>query len=504
MAEFSIREIVTAVGGELYASSGYPDTKRGVYGVCTDSRAAKDGDLFVALVGERFDGHAFCREVADKGVRIFLLSKKEYLPDSCIGIIVEDTLKAYQDLAAYYRVRLGCKVVAVTGSVGKTSTREMIAVALGSVRKTHATSHNNNNEIGLPATILSAPQDTEVMVLEMGMRQKGEIALLTAIARPDIAVITNIGVSHIERLGSREDILAAKTEICEGLGPDGVLIINGDDPLLVDFIENTDRIMWKALGAAVWTPSVCRKAEAAYCVHSDRVEMTETTTSFDAVIVGSAMTGRIVHIDLETTGRHHIKNAMFSLLCACFLGADPDQAGKALKGYHALGGRGKMIRTQRFIVCDDAYNASPESMAAAFDSMSLLAGGRRKIAAIGGILELGNYASELHVQVGASAAEAGIDRIYVCGEYGEQVRQGAVSVNPAISISVFDTREALLEQLLSDLKTGDVILVKASHAFGFDKVTEEIVRYDGGPGLSQAEETVRYDGGRSLTDKEDR
>ncbi|MDD4094785.1 MAG: UDP-N-acetylmuramoyl-tripeptide--D-alanyl-D-alanine ligase [Oscillospiraceae bacterium] len=488
MAEFTLSEIISAVGGITLNQSVLPEADLRIRGVCTDSRSVVADDLFVALVGERFDGHDFCGAVADKGVRVILLSKKDSLPESCVGILVEDTLKAYQDLAEFYRIRLGCTVIAVTGSVGKTSTREMIAAAIGSTRKMHATIRNNNNEIGLPATILSAPQDTEVMVLEMGMRQKGEIALLTAIAHPDIAVVTNVGVSHIERLGSREDILAAKMEICEGLGPDGILIINGDDPMLADYVADADHVKWKDLGAVVWTPTVCRRAQAKYCVHSDCIEMTEETTFFDAVIAALEEPDKRIRIELATTGRHHIKNAMFSILCARFIGADLDKVRISLQGYRSMGGRGKIIRTKRFTVCDDAYNASPESMAAAFDSIGILAGERRKIAAIGGILELGIYSAELHDQVGASAAEAGIDRLYVCGEFAEQVREGALERRPDITVFVFDDRESLLGALLPDLRTGDVILVKASHAFGFDTVAAEIINFDGGPDSPEKED----------------
>jgi UDP-N-acetylmuramoyl-tripeptide--D-alanyl-D-alanine ligase len=216
--------------------------------------------------------------------------------------------------------------------------------------------------------------------------------------------------------------------------------------------------------------------------------MTETTTSFDAVIAADGEPEKRIRIDLETTGRHHIKNAMFSVLCACFLGVDLERVRKALQGYQPMGGRGKIVRTKRFTVCDDAYNASPESMAAAFDSIGILAGERRKIAAIGGILELGSYAAELHRQVGESAAESGIDKVYVCGEYADRVREGAIALRPDMSVFVFDDRESLLSALLSDIETGDVILVKASHAFGFDRIASEIVRFDGGPGSPEKEE----------------
>ncbi|MDD3959869.1 MAG: UDP-N-acetylmuramoyl-tripeptide--D-alanyl-D-alanine ligase [Oscillospiraceae bacterium] len=488
MAEFTLKEIASAVGGLAINRTGIKDESITISGICTDSRAVEPGNLFVALVGEHFDGHQFCKEVSDKGGKVFLISREACLPEQSVGIIVPDTLKAYQDLAKYRRKRLGCKVIAVTGSVGKTSTREMIALAMASSFRTHVTTANNNNEIGLPSTILAAPEDTEIIVLEMGMRQLGEIRVLTGIAAPDIAVVTNIGVSHIELLGSRESILAAKMEICEGLGPEGILIINGDDPFLSGYVSEPSNRRWRQLAAAAWTAKSCETLQTDFCVHADRMVMSETGTSFDAVIVDDKQTEQTISLRIRATGRHHIKNAMISIMCARFAGVDPESACLALQNYHPMSGRGKIIQTKRFTVCDDAYNASPESMMAAFENVAMISGARRKIAAIGGMLELGGYASELHYEIGAGAAESGIDCIYVCGEFAEKVREGALSVRPGIPVKVFADRDQLTDVLIGDLLPDDVILCKASHSFRFDLVSEAIIRLDGGPISVEKEE----------------
>lgn len=487
MADFYLTEIADAVGGDVINQTGTPDEEIRVAGVCSDSRSIREKEMFVALRGDRFDGHDYCGAVASKNVFVFLLSKKEFLPDNCVGIIVSDTLNAFQRLASHYRNRLKCKVIAVTGSVGKTSTREMIAKSLVSSLRIHATTGNNNNEIGLPMTILSAPEDTQVMVLEMGMRQTGEIRMLTNIARPDIAIVTNIGVSHIERLGSKDNILAAKMEICEGLGNNGVLLVNADDALLSGYITERSTLCGKNIGAAAWTEASLRRLSPDYRIHCEDITMDESGTSFEAVISEGNAMPRKIHIDLRTTGKHHVKNAMFSLMCASVIGLDLNRVKKALEEYSPMEGRGKVTRTNQYIVCDDSYNASPESMAAAFDSVSVLAGSRRKIAAIGGMLELGEFAPHLHYLIGVSAAEAGIDRVYVCGPLSDRVREGVRSVRPDMPVMVFENREALTENLLNDIRPGDVILTKASNAYGFEKVAAEIIRKDGGPITAEGE-----------------
>ena len=237
---FSLEEIVSAVNGQLIIGSDRRmDKPVTVTGVSKDTRTIKEGELYVALVGDNFDGHSFCSMALEKGASLLLVSDASYLPTTSLAVLVDDTRIALGLLARHYRFKLGAKVIAITGSVGKTSTREMISAGLSDSFKVYSTKANLNNEIGLPMTILSAPEDTEVLVLEMGMRARGEISYLTSIACPDIAIITNVGFSHISRLGTQKNILLSKFEIVEGLVAGGVLAVNGDDKLLTDYsLEN--------------------------------------------------------------------------------------------------------------------------------------------------------------------------------------------------------------------------------------------------------------------------
>jgi len=479
MSKFTIEEIIIATGGTEIKGGGSSSAGLFAEGICTDSRLIRAGNLFIALIGEKFNGHDYCQIAADGGASLFLISDPTALPDGTVGILVPDTLAALQSLARYYRNRMHCKVLAITGSVGKTSTREMITTALSSSMITHSTAKNNNNEIGLPMTILSAPENTELLVVEMGMRMKGEIQLLTHIALPDIAVVTNIGVSHIERLGSKENILSAKMEICEGLQENGLLVINGDDELLKSYVCDQPSRLSKYLGVTSF--SHCSRATtfADYCVFSDNVVLTDQGTSFTASIFEKDKEENRVDFSLSAVGSHHVKNALITIVCAKHLGIDIRIVREELKRFMPLGSRGSVIQTKHYLIYDDAYNASPESMSAAFESVRLLAGARRKIAVIGGILELGGYSAELHRQVGISAAISGIDQLYICGENREDVKNGAMSIRPDIETMLFEKVSDLVSGLISGLLPGDVILIKASHAFEFEKISKEIIRIDG-------------------------
>jgi UDP-N-acetylmuramoyl-tripeptide--D-alanyl-D-alanine ligase len=459
-------------------------------GVCTDSRLIRKGNLFIALIGEKYNGHDYCKIAAEAGASLFLISDRAALPDGAVGILVSDTLAALQSLACYYRNRMNCKVLAITGSVGKTSTREMITTALSSSMITHSTAQNNNNEIGLPMTILSAPENTELLVVEMGMRMKGEIQLLTHIAQPDIAVVTNIGVSHIERLGSKENILSAKMEICEGLQENGLLVVNGDDELLKSYVCDHPAKLSKFLGVTSFSHCTRATTFADYCVFSDNVVLTDRGTSFTASIFEKDKEESRVDFSISAVGAHHVKNALITIVCAKHLGVDIRIVREELKRFMPFGSRGTVIQTQNYIIYDDAYNASPESMSAAFESIRLLAGSRRKIAVIGGILELGGYSAELHRQVGISAAISGMDRLYICGENREDVKNGAMSISPEIEAVLFEKVDDLVSELIKGVLPGDVILIKASHAFGFEKISEEIIRIDRLADTLQTEEHI--------------
>lgn len=478
MARFTLQEITAATGGKEIYTGNSREVDCAAEGVCTDSRTIEPGNLFIALIGDNFDGHNFCSGAAESGAKILIVSKSEAIPEGVHAVLVSDTLTAMHSLATYYRKRLNCMVLAITGSVGKTSTREMISIALSSSFRTYSTKQNFNNEIGLPLTILSAPEDTELLIVEMGMRLKNEIRLLSNIAQPDIAVVTNIGVSHIERLGSREEILSAKMEVCEGLRENGLLVINGDDRMLRTYVSIPQNKRWKHLGVTSFAG--CEEAEKMADIYacSENVRLSESGAAFTARICQKGKTEMKTDCELSSVGAHPVKNALLTLLCASYLKADLRTVCRELARFAPLGSRGRIIKTPNYTIYDDAYNASPESMSAAFDCMKLIGGRKRKIAAIGGILELGRYATDIHRQVGIEAARAGIHILYICGDFRDAVKSGAESINPDIEIKLFEDTENLICELLHDIRPGDLIMIKASHAFEFETISGKISLLD--------------------------
>ncbi len=475
---FTIEEMIAATGGRFLGSSS--DAKIFCRGVSTDTRTIAADDLFVALVGERFDGHAFLAQAFSQGASIALVSREESVEDGRPAIIVADTLVALGALANAYRRKLHCCVIGVTGSVGKTSTREMIACAFSSAKRVWATRQNLNNEIGLPMTILTAPQDTEILVLEMGMRLRGEIELLTKIAEPDIAVITNIGVSHIERLGSREAIRDAKLEIVKGLTGTQALLFPGDDPYLPQYLrENRDPridILGMTFSAGdqdnatadrVIRLSSCKtQADSTFFIAETRENRDEAFTSIGSFVV-------------PAVGTHHVKNALLAILSARILGVSHEDISAGIQSFAPTGSRGRILHIGTNLLIDDAYNASPESMAAAFETLRILTEGtgRRRVAAIGCVLELGDFAPELHRQIGAAAARSGVDLLLVTGEHRQEVARGAREANPDMDVRCFNTREDVTKTLIQDVRSDDAILAKGSHAFGMHVVIEELAAH---------------------------
>lgn len=488
MIQFTEREILDVTGGTAVGPAAGPGETRAVSSVSTDTRTVLEGALFAALKGERFNGHDFLAAALEKGAALFLVSDAAALPEGAGGIFVPDTLKALHDLARAYRRKLGCKVIAVTGSVGKTSTREMLTAVLSGSFRTHATRHNLNNDIGLPMTILAAPPDTELLIVEMGMRMRGEIRTLTGIAEPDIAVITNIGVSHIERLGSREEILRAKMEICEGLSGDRYLLINGEDDYLPGYISGAREKKWNLLGVTSLMSGENSFAFADRTVIASGYTADGGGTSF-SLRYRPSMNEAPVDLGMFHVGEpgiHHIRNALFSVAAAMHLGVPPARIREGLLAYKPTGSRGRTIYAGNVLIYDDAYNASPESMAAAFESVSLLSEGRRKIAALGSILELGKHAPEQHYKVGVSAAKSGMDLIFACGGNAADIMAGALSVRADLPVRIYEDREALTRDLLSEIRDNDILLVKGSHAFEMGKAADAVIAKmsAAGPGSS--------------------
>ena len=432
--------------------------------VSTDSRGDLDGALFVPLVGERFDGHSFLAGALAAGAAAAVVQWGRLGGDELAELVanggrpiwlVDDTLVAYQQLALLWRRRLGLPVVAVTGSAGKTTTRELIKAALASLGPVVASSGNENNDVGAPLTLLKADEATAALVVEMGMRGLGEIERLSRCAEPDVAVITNIGTAHIGRLGSREAIGQAKGEITAGLATDGVLVIPAGDPLLEHAL------------ARVWGGRVVR------------VALEDELAGFPAEVPAADLVGRLegprlnlvggLSLRLPLEGRHNARNLLLAVAVAQDLGV-PAAALEHLT-VELPGGRARRWRLGGVELLDETYNASPEAVLAALE---LLAGnatdaeaGGRRYAVLGTMLELGERSLELHAQVAARARELGLDGLLIVAAGAEaQAMETAAAGLPRLRRAA--SPEAAAAVLLEWLQPGDRVLLKASRGVALE------------------------------------
>jgi len=454
--------------------------------VSTDTRQIEPGSLFIALTGEKFDGHDYIAQAVEKGACAVCASDETKVPKGdYTAILVKDTLEAYQSIAAFMREDQGYTVVGVTGSVGKTSTRAMIAAAISSETSVHQTKANYNNEIGLPKTLLETPEDAKVCIVEMGMRGLGEIRKLTKIAKPDIAVITNIGFSHIERLGSQDEILKAKTEIVEGLAENGLLIFNANDPNLLQYgNQAAPRIRTAAVMVGEEIP-----VRAEFTVRGYDLKQTADSVAFQVEIKSFQGIPVVLNdVVLPVPGAHNVANALIGIAVAVELELNLQNVITGLSDYQAVGNRQRVLVHQNVTIIDDTYNAGPESMCAAIAMLSDVAGNRRKIAVLGGMLELGEYASAAHEKIGEACVRYKIDQVFVCGPESKSVRTGMEKALQAdekpqdekpqdssiISpqIHVFATRDELAGAIIKEVRKHDVLLVKGSRAFEMEKVTQ--------------------------------
>jgi len=432
-----------------------------VTGVSADSRRIRPGELFVPLAGERFDGHDFVQAAREAGAAASLWSRRRPLPEGGAGLpllLVDDTLEALQRMAQGYLERLGAKVAAVTGSNGKTTTKDMIAAVLGARFRVHKTEGNLNNHIGLPLTILSAPDDAEALVLEMGMSGRGEIALLTKLARPHAAVITNIGEAHLMQLGSRRNIARAKLEITEGLRPEGALIINGDEPLLAEELGHT------ALpeGARVITFG----ASETCALRLLDARIGEERTVFRALLGGEA-----AELEIPVPGRHNAMNALAAAAVGRFFGLSLDEIREGLKRVKLTGMRIERTRAAcGATVLNDAYNASPASVKAAIALLKELTGYRRKMLVLGDMLELGPEEAAFHAGIGRQLSPEAADLVYLYGPLSAHTAEAAKAAYPAGAVRHFADKKALAETLLKEIGPDDLVLVKASRGMKLEDV----------------------------------
>ena len=439
MKQLTLKEIATAVNGEL--DEKYKDLI--VSNVSTDTREELNEKLFVAIRGEIFDGNAYIDTAFEKGAVCCITERSHNKP----VIKVADTRKALIDLAEYYKSLFQIPVVAITGSAGKTTTKDMIASVLSQKYKVLKTEGNFNNEIGLPHTIFKLDDSIEVLVLEMGMNHFGEIHNLSYIAKPNIAVITNIGVSHIENLGSRGGILKAKLEILDYLAEDGLAVFNFEDDMLKQVNTNFNT-MWYG--------------KDVYATEIQENDITNTKCKIH-------YQDKSFYVTIAQAGHHMLLNTLAASGVAFTLGLSPTHVKQGIENFQPSKMRSNIITTAKFRIINDVYNANPNSVKAAIDVLKNAK--RRQVCILGDMLELGEYTQEMHKEVGMYAKNAGIDLIIAVGKFSYYIYEGTNKC-----CEYFETQEVFIRNWKTLLKTGDTVLVKASRGMRFEKIVEEIMR----------------------------
>jgi UDP-N-acetylmuramoyl-tripeptide--D-alanyl-D-alanine ligase len=448
--------VAAAVGGSVVG----PDVE--VTSVTTDSRAAGAGALFVARVGEQDDGHRFVPDALAGGAAAAMVA---HVDDSRPGdggsyVVVPDTGRALMDLARDERGHLRSSVVGITGSTGKTCTKDFTAAVLGARFDVVASPASFNNEVGLPLTLLSAGPDTDALVLEMGSRGIGHIRDLCDVARPDAGIVTNVGIAHLGLFGSRENIVTAKAELVEALPPKGVALLNADDPVVARYRERTPA---RVLSFGV-SPGADVRGEG---VELDR----DARASFTLVAAGLRE-----RVELPVPGEHMVSNALAAAACGIALGVSPGECAAALKDAHVSGWRMETFETADGVqVLNDAYNANPTSMAAALKTARWMSRGGRCIAVLGGMAELGDASFEEHDRVGELVARLGIEDLVVVGDDAAPIARAATreGMEPGHVVTVPD-RDAALDEVRRRARPGDLVLVKASRVHSLERLAQEL------------------------------
>lgn len=456
-------EIAKATSGFIYQGQN----GQVIRSISTDSRSLRRGDFFIPLKGENFDGHQFIVDALKKGATGFVaenwndIMKSKLQPELEKGTVVigvEDTLRAYQDIAHYVREKLGAKVVAITGSTGKTSVKDMLASILERALPSVFPPQNYNNEFGVPYTILQANEGTKVIVLEMAMRGSGQIRELAQVGSPDIGLLTNIGVTHFELLGSVKKIVEAKAELISSMGKDGIMVFNQDN-------------LWTAqLKKRVPCPVITFGLDAKADVRAGKISL--DSGGYPSFQIVSAYS-QGVPVRLAIPGRFNIYNALAAATLAFLLEIGVDDIRKGLEKATLSSLRMEVITTDNGLtILNDTYNASPTSMRAALQTLTEISQGARRVAILGDMLELGAISDEEHGKLGEEVARSGIDLLITIGERAFLISKGArESGMSRDKILSFKTITEAEETLAKAVASGDVVLVKASRAMELERVT---------------------------------
>ena len=451
MKPITLKSVAQAVNGKI-SDEKYNDVV--IENITTDTRKISEGDLFIPLKGENFDGHKFIEQAFEKGA-LCCLSAENTESEKAV-IYVSDTRKALRDLAEYYISLFDIPVVGITGSVGKTTTKDMIASVLMQKYNVLKTEGNFNNEIGLPLTVFKITEDTQVAVLEMGMNSFGEIHNLSKIAKPDIAVITNVGVSHIENLGSREGILKAKCEIFDFMKDNGTAVLNIDNDMLQTLEGKTKfNTLWYGV-------------ENKKDIYADNI----VKNGVESISCDIHMKNESFSVYIPVPGEHMVLNAMAAALVGNKLGLTVAEIKRGIEEFVPTKMRMAVIKTEKgTTIINDVYNANPVSMKAGIDVLS--GGEGEKICILGDMFELGQFAKEMHYDTGVYAAEKKIDKIICIGEISKSMYEGALSLGG--NAFYFETQDEFIEKGIEELVSeGATVLVKASRGMHFEKTAEKI------------------------------
>ena len=446
--ELTFKELLEAIDGKVIVDSN----KKEFNNICTDTRKIEDNNIFLALKGENFNGNKYVEEAVKKGASIAIVDEVLFGDTDIDGTVikVDNTYDALLKLAKYYREKLKIKVVGITGSTGKTSTKDLVAAFLQGKYKVFKTKGNFNNHIGLPLMILSMDSQIEVAVLELGMSNLGEIHTLADCARPDVALITNIGLSHIENLKTQDNILKAKMEITDFFTEDNVLIVNAED----NYLKSVKEDKFKVIKTGYDDNNMIK----AY-----NVILNEDSTSFKI-----KDEDKEYNFILPMVGAHNVLNALLGIAAAKELGVSYEEMLEGLKTIEATSMRLEFKNVNGYTIINDCYNASPDSMKAALDVLKNR-NGNRKVAILGTMRELGDEAKKAHREVAEYAKDAA-DLLITTGEYVNDYKLGFGEEN----IIIYDTKEELINNISKVIKADDVVLVKASRGAKFEEIVSKL------------------------------
>ncbi len=448
MKKFTLAEIAEACGGTYVGDESLKDTA--ITSVERDSRAVKEGSLFLAIKGERVDGHDFIEKCFDSGAACAICERAPQNPSKPY-ILVDSTLAAVKKAAKAYREKFDIPVVGVSGSVGKTSTKEMLYAVLSQKYRTHKTRGNLNNELGVPLTILAMPEDTQAAVIEMGISGFGEMTRLSEVAQPTICVLTIIGCCHLENLGDRDGVLRAKTEMFSFAREGADYVLNGDDDKLSAVREvKGKRPLFFGL-------------DSKNDYHAEDIENNGEGGVSCKLCFGDTKLG----VTIPAIGSYMVSNALAAVAVGRLLGLSDDELKNGVESYKTVGSRANVINTGKIRIIDDCYNANPTSVKASLETLKNFRG--RTVAILGDMKELGADELRLHYETGALARKLGIDVVLAAGPLAKELAGGADG-------KWFPTKEELINALPGIIREGDTVLVKASHSMQFEKIVEYLNR----------------------------